>query len=140
MYRCVGASTLGRLVPSTMLPSRSTMTWFSGVRSSNFTPEGLITISPVFGSRMLTLPLVQVTRFAFGSSQFSRQTSLRRSGSWSRLPLFFALATAGTLDGVRLDPLEPLHDVVLAPAEVVVKGEVLGVEFPVRRPFLVAGL
>src|SRR5690348_3965717 len=136
MYRCVGASTEGFRVPSTILPSRSTITWSAGVRSSNFTPEGLMTTRPVFVSRTLTLPEVHVTRPCRGSSQLSRQTSARSSGSRCFRPAF-ALAMLGAFRGGGLDGLEPLHDVVGAPAEVVVQRGVLREELPVRGVFLV---
>ena len=65
----------GFSVPSTTSPSTVSTTWSSGCRSSYITPLGLITTSPLSGSRALTLPAVHVTRPSAGSIRCSFHSS-----------------------------------------------------------------
>ena len=69
---CVFVSEEGFRSPSTTLFSISTTTIFSGVRSLYSTPEGLMTISPLFRSMPDTFPHVQTTNPRSGSSMLAR--------------------------------------------------------------------
>src|SRR5579859_4881653 len=95
------------------------MTIFSGRKSLNLMPLGLIAISPVCGSRPLTLPEVQATRLLAGNSWFSAHTSILSCSSFMVRSVSASLA---------LDLFESFHDIVFAPAKIVVQGLVFGVK------------
>src|SRR5690606_17143860 len=97
----------------------------SGVSSSNFNPLGLMTTSPLSGSRALMLPLVHATRLLRGSSMWSSQTSSRSRCSFIGYSF-------------RLIPnaLQPLHHIVRPAPKVVVEQLVLGVDVVVDNLIL----
>src|SRR5512141_3484690 len=87
MYKWLAVSDEGERFPSITLPSTLSTIRCSGRRSGYFTPDGLITTSPVAGSRPLTLPPVHFTRSFFGSSRCNFQTCSRNASSNFHLTL-----------------------------------------------------
>src|SRR5688572_4417677 len=61
----------GRRLPATVFPSKSTITIFSGDRSSYGTPLGLIAKTPRARSTALTFPKVKTTNPNFGNCMFA---------------------------------------------------------------------
>src|SRR3954468_9099906 len=120
MWACVRVSLDGASSPRTTRPERSHISIASGVRSSKATPLALMTISSSPGTRAEMLPLVQATSPLRGSSWWSSASSARRE------------ATASAMDGLLgADAAQLVHDVVAAPAEVVVQADVARVELVV---------
>src|SRR5436305_4294414 len=79
---CVWVSEEGLKFPSTVLPSKSTITIFSGSNCSYGTPVGLIAKTALFLSATLRLPKLNNTSPKAGSCLFATQASSRIWWNW----------------------------------------------------------